>query len=118
MKYQLIAQYPNLNETSLWVQDLQLTHEFEQRSRVNPFVDRPATFDGTAEFVLQFGHRFGSFQNLECHMLKRKLVNMEHEGTGRVLLSQFYSNALAGSWEFMESVAFTVLLQCTGRQLG
>merc|ERR1719491_420688 len=82
MKYQLIAQYPNLNETSLWVQDLQHTHEYEQQSRVNPFTGRPATFDSTAEFALQFGHRFGSFQNLECHMLKRKLVGMEHEGTG------------------------------------
>merc|ERR1712176_613660 len=30
----------------------------------------------------------------------------EHEGTGRVLLGSFYSNALAGGWEFMESVEY------------
>ena len=64
MKYQLMIQYPSLHETSLWVQDLQLTHEYEQESIINPFIDRPATFDSTADFALQFGHRFGSFQNL------------------------------------------------------
>merc|ERR1719413_41860 len=31
---------------------------------------------------------------------------MEHMGTGRVLLSTFYSHALAGDWQFMESVQY------------
>lgn len=31
---------------------------------------------------------------------------MEHAGSGRVLLSKFYSNALAGGWEFMESTEY------------
>jgi len=105
-KYQLMAQYPNLNETEMWVQDLRHVHQLEQQSHLNPFVKRTVTFDDYASFALQFGHRFGAFQNLECHTLKRKLVEMENAGSGRVLLSRFYSNALAGEWEFMESVEY------------
>merc|ERR1719414_1651373 len=105
-KYQLMAQYPNLNETKMWVQDLRHQHQLEQQSHLNPFVNRTTTFDDYVSFALQFGHHFGSFQNLECHTLKRKLVEMEHAGSGRVLLSSFYSNALGGGWEFMESVEY------------
>merc|ERR1719220_2502048 len=75
-------------------------------SQRNPFAEQSSTFDRTAALALQFSHRFGSFQNLECHTLKRKLVEIEHDGSGRVLLSQFYSNALAGGWEFMDSVEY------------
>lgn len=106
LKYQLIEQYPEYDATSMWVQDLRQTYDLDQRSRRNPFVERPSDFDELRGFALEIGHRFGSFQNLECHALKRKLVDIEHAGTGRVLLSSFYSNALAGGWEFMESVAY------------
>merc|ERR1740129_931299 len=99
-------QYPNLDETNMWVRDLRGTHDLERSSHINPFVKHAASFDSTSAFVLELGHRFGSFQNLECHTLKRKLAELEHEGSGRVLLSQFYSTALAGSWEFMESVEY------------
>merc|ERR1719220_2130891 len=75
-------------------------------SQRNPFAQHPITFDTTAALALQFSHRFGSFQNLECHRLKRKLVDLEHAGSGRVLLSQFYAQALNGDWEFMESVEY------------
>jgi len=90
----------------MWVEDLQGTHELELSSRANPFVKRRFSFDSTTAFVREISHRFGSFQNLECHTLKRKLTEVEHEGSGRVLLSQFYSTALAGAWEFMESVEY------------
>merc|ERR1740120_362362 len=90
----------------MWVRDLQLMHELEQYSRHNPFLQPSLSFDSTASFALKFSHSFGSFQNLECHNLKRQPVEMEHEGSGRVLLSKFYSSALAGGWEFMESVEY------------
>merc|ERR1719220_2900558 len=75
-------------------------------SQRNPFAEQSSTFDSVAAFALQFSHSFGSFQNLECHRLKRKLVDLEHVGSGRVLLSQFYAQALNGDWEFMESVEY------------
>jgi len=63
-------------------------------------VERTSGFDETVDFAVdEFGHHFGSFQNLECHGLKGKLLDIEYQGTGRVLLSTFYSNALAGTWE-------------------
>jgi len=106
MRERLEYQYANLNETKMFVQDLRFTHDLGQHSRRNPFVERPAAFDECAAFALQFGQSFGSFQNLECHRLKRKLVGMEHSGTGRVLLSMFYNQAKDGDWEFMESVEY------------
>jgi len=98
--------YPNLEETKTWWQDFRLTYELSQSSRRNPFVQQATTFDKMTELALEFSHGFSSFQNLECHTLKRKLVDMEHLGTGRVLLSQFYRSALDGAWEFKESVEY------------
>merc|ERR1719222_147585 len=69
LQHRLVQQYPNLNETSMWVQDLRRMHDLELHPRLNPFVERVASFDSIAELALEFGHRFGSFQNLECHKL-------------------------------------------------
>jgi len=54
----------------------------------------------------EFGHRLGTFQNLECHRLKDLLVEMEDPGTGRVPLSRFYRGGLEGDWTFTESVEY------------
>merc|ERR1740129_520709 len=106
MQAQLDYQYPNQEETKMWGDDLRITFALEQNSRRNPFVPHPTTFDDASAFVLYLGHNFGSFQNRECHTMKTKLVDMEHAGSGRVLLSTFYSKALGGAWEFMESVEY------------
>lgn len=57
------------------------------------------------------GEHFGRFQDTECRDLKRKLVDMEDRGSGRVRLSDFYKPALDGSWTFQESASYL-------RQLG
>jgi len=106
MKLQLQEQYPDYPETNMWMKDLQQTYDLEQASRRNPFVEAQSSFDESSAFVLEFSHRFGSFQTLECHSLKRRLTDMEFMGTGRVRLADFYSSALAGGWEFMESVEY------------
>jgi len=98
--------YPDLPDTQMWMADLRETHDLAQLSLRNPFVERTATFDESLKFVFEVGHRFGSYQNLECHVLKTKLVQMEHFGTGRVLLSTFYARALAGDPAFGESVEY------------
>ena len=38
--------------------------------------------------------------------MKDLLVDMEHRGTGRVLLSDFYRGSLDGNWQFGESVKY------------
>jgi len=106
MKSRLQQQYPDYPETQMWLQDFRMTYDLAQAPRRNPFVDREPTFEDSAAFVLDFSHHFGSFQNLECHGLKRRLTDMEHLGTGRVRLADFYSNALSGGWEFMESAQY------------
>merc|ERR1719203_2603941 len=99
--------YPDYPDTNLWLQDLRQFYKLKQLWWNNPFVEGRSNFDETVDFaVYEFGHRFGPFQNLECHKLKRKLLEIEHQGTGRVLLSMFYSRALAGTWEFSESIEF------------
>jgi len=98
--------YPNWLDTMLWVQDLRHSHDFVRKSLRNPFAKHMDTFDETVSFMLELGHRYGSYQNLECQALKNKLVDLEYQGTGRVPLSRFYSGGLDGDWQFKESVDY------------
>jgi len=98
--------YPAWLDTILWVQDLRHSHDLARKPQRNPFIKHMDAFDETVSFMFELGHRFGSFQNLECHTLKNKLVDMEYQGTGRVLLSRFYSGGLDGDWQFKESVDY------------
>jgi len=89
----------------LWVQDHRRGLDFSQGARRNPFVQEYA-FEHVAEAVRELGHHFGAFQNLECQELKDRLVDMEHEGTGRVPLSKFYGGMDDQDWPFIESVDY------------
>jgi len=100
LEYTLLSMYPAWTATKHFAMDLQTSH---QEARRNPFLtDRKSTFADAASFVEEFGHHFGPFQNLECRRLKNKLVDMEHKGSGRVLLSRFYSES-DPDWSFVES---------------
>jgi hypothetical protein len=95
--------YPAWADTSMWIEDFRHTHDIAQHSVRNPFVKHKDSFDDTVNYVQELGHKFGTFQKLECTMLKRQLTDMEYEGTGRVLLSRFYSGGVQGEWTFTES---------------
>jgi len=69
------------------------------------------SFDETTEVVEKIGDRYGRWQDSECKDLKNSLIKMEDQGTGRVLLKDFYASALAGQWQFGESASYL-------RQLG
>jgi len=72
------------------------------------------SFAVLAKIAEAIADQFGTFQDHECKSLKGELMKMEDHGTGRVRLSDFYKDALAGkdgAWQFQESVAFL-------RQLG
>jgi diadenosine tetraphosphatase ApaH/serine/threonine PP2A family protein phosphatase len=98
--------YPAWGETYAWVQDLQQSQDIVQRSRRNPFVEQQHTFDQAVSLVHEIKHRFGPFQNIECHVLKERLLDMEDGGSGRVRLSRFYRDAIHGDFTFMESVDY------------
>jgi len=98
--------YPAWEDTLMWSEDLMLTHDFAHQCRVNPFVEHSRSFEQQVDFLQEMGHTLGTFQNLECHRLKDKLVDLEDMGTGRVPLSRFYRNGLLGKWEFTESTEY------------
>mmetsp|Transcript_55715 Transcript_55715/g.165698 ORF Transcript_55715/g.165698 Transcript_55715/m.165698 type:complete len:557 (+) Transcript_55715:68-1738(+) len=65
--------------------------------------------EGIAE---ELGARFGPAENEhECSPRRQDLLELEHRGSGRVPLSEFYRAALRGKWHFGESSAYL-------RQLG
>ena len=71
-----------------WVQDVRLALLHMRSSQRNPFVSK-FDFEHAAEIAQEAGHRFGTFQNMECKALKEKLVDMEHSGSGSATLSKF-----------------------------
>merc|ERR1719336_3489714 len=94
------------DNTLLWAMDLKLGADFVRRHGHNPFIEGHRSFDEHVSYLQEFVHRYGSYQNLECHKLKNQLVEMEDEGTGRVPLSRFYRGGLNGDWTFAESVDY------------
>jgi len=63
-------------------------------------------FASMAKVVETVGEEYGSFQDFECREMKDSLVKMEHRGSGRVRLSDFYRPALDGVWTFQESSGY------------
>jgi len=103
----LVEIYPDWPGTNMWVQDMRLSQDLLlQASTRNPFVPHHDSFEGSVAFVQELWHHFGSFQDLECKALKGRLLEMEHQGTGRVLLSQFYAGGVKGDWALSESVDY------------
>jgi len=63
-------------------------------------------FASLAKVVEIAGEEYGTFQDFECKDMKASLMKMEHRGTGRVRLSDFYKPALDGVWTFQESSGY------------
>jgi len=106
LESRLSVLYPPYESTRMWVDDFRRSHDLFAQAVQNPFVAQPETFDSTAAFLQKVGHNFGTFQNLECVALKSTLLDMDHQGTGRVLLRDFYSGFQAKEWLFTESVDY------------
>jgi len=97
--------YPSWPQSKKFAQDV-----LENVTRANAgnrqFADGEMTFNATAQVVEEIGERYGRWQDAECRDMKASLVNLEDPGTGRVLLKNFYGDALNGAWQFTESVAY------------
>jgi len=92
-------------DAKMWAQDMRRSHLYSQRMRRNPFI-ADYSLEDVIEVAQELGHHFGNFQNMECKALKEKLTDMEHAGSGRVSLSQFYSGIGMMNWPFIESVDY------------
>eukprot|EP00405_Crypthecodinium_cohnii_P016427 CAMPEP_0206449206 /NCGR_PEP_ID=MMETSP0324_2-20121206/17950_1 /ASSEMBLY_ACC=CAM_ASM_000836 /TAXON_ID=2866 /ORGANISM="Crypthecodinium cohnii, Strain Seligo" /LENGTH=564 /DNA_ID=CAMNT_0053918537 /DNA_START=81 /DNA_END=1771 /DNA_ORIENTATION=+ len=100
--------YPAWPDVTLWAHDLRRA-ENHLHKPTNPFsgskqVGTP--FPEAATFIEKVGHKFGSFQDHECREMKDMLMEKEHQGSGRVRLSEFYQGSLDGNWQFSESVEY------------
>merc|ERR1712085_234039 len=102
------------DSTKMWVEDLRLGHDHLAQAVRNPFVQQAESFETTAGFLEKLGQQFGAFQNLECVELKNVLMDMDHHGSGRVLLRDFYSGFKQAGWMFTESLEYLhlVSMQC------
>jgi len=106
LEYRLLRRYPTWGRVYMWAQDLRLTRDLLQQPRRSPFVEHRDNFDETSSLVQEIQHRVGLYQNIECVELKDKLLDMEYEGSGRVLLSRFYAGSLKGDFSFVEGVDY------------
>jgi len=85
--------YPEYDDIMMWAKDLRQARNFAEQSSRNPFAgSQMVTWDRAAEHLRELMHNFGSLTKDECRGLKEELLEMEVLGTGRVLLSDFYSN--------------------------
>jgi len=98
--------YPDWDNTLMWVKDMRSDFAWVLRDARNPFVSADQTYEENARLLHNIKEHYNSYQNLECQHLKSSLVEMEHEGTGRVRLNNFYSGGMGGDWKFTESVEF------------
>ena len=73
-----------------------MKHSLVWNEEKNPFKQMDITFHIIVYIAEEVGERPGCFQDLECQEMKRVLVAMENEGTGRVPLSKFYGHSLDG----------------------
>jgi len=64
------------------------------------------SFNATSRVVEEIMERYGRWQDSECRSLKSALMDLEDQGSGRVLLKDFYGSAKGGAWQFTESVAY------------
>ena len=65
-----------------------MKHSLVWNEEKNPFKQMDITFHIIVYIAEEVGERPGCFQDLECQEMKRALVAMENEGTGRVPLSK------------------------------
>merc|ERR1719210_217210 len=93
--------YPKWPETAKFVRDVR--REVLDRSDANPYALK---FNDAVKVAEEIGERYGRWQDRECHELKHDLLKLENQGTGRVLLKDFYGAAAGGAWQFSESVNY------------
>jgi hypothetical protein len=90
--------YPGFDELRAYVR--QMRDESTSNRSILSSVD-------VSHVITRFGDKYGRWQHYECEDLKRKLLAIEDDGTGRVSLSKFYDGALnQGHWQFSESPEF------------
>jgi len=92
--------YPGWESTLLWVKDLKSTIRYKDSIGHDPFMSGDLhfrSFSSMTQLVEQIIDGIGVFQNVECKMMKNKLLDMQDSdrNDGRVPLGKFYADFLA-----------------------
>jgi hypothetical protein len=96
---QLVAEMPEMYLA--WEE----TQKFVRGIRTSTTQNR-IDFTAMSKVVGTVNERFGSFQDKDCGDVKASLMKMEYGSSGRVKLSDFYTPARQGQWQFQENVAY------------
>jgi len=93
------SDYPGWHDTQKFTQQVR-TSVVASKAGDADFAPDGLSFNAVTQIVEEIGERYGRWQDGECKDLKRLLVESEHEGSGRVLIQDFYGSALSGNWQF------------------
>jgi len=106
----LIENYWEWDSVKMWATDLQQTYGNFLQAR-NPFREG-YDIKYAVGFMQELSLKHGHLQAMDCKSHKYQLMDLEHEGTGRVPLSQFYRGAHEGddNWPFIEKQGYLRLL--------
>jgi len=98
--------YPGWHETQKFAHQVR-SGLVASKSAEPDFAGGQLTFQAASQVVEEIGERYGRWQDAECQDLKGALVKLENRGSGRVLLKDFYGQALSGgAWQFSESMDY------------
>ena len=101
----VVDSYPGWYETQKFTMQVRSTLVASKAADPN-FATGNLSFHAATAVVEAIGERYGRWQDAECRDLKKSLTRLEHDGTGRVLLKDFYGSALKGNWQFSESIDY------------
>lgn len=83
-----------------------LVYKRRQAGYGNAFRLNSFTAADFKDVVKSIASGFGAWWEQECQGIKKNLVSMDREKTGRVALSDFYHESVGGEWRFSESKAY------------
>jgi len=97
--------YPSWPESQAFTR--QVHREVAKANAADPgFAGGRFSFNATSRIMEEIMERYGRWQDKECKSLKTALMDLEDNGSGRVLLKNFYGSAKGGAWQFTESVEY------------
>jgi len=104
----LDTHFPRWQEVRQFVEGRIKTLDFSRSHSIKPsfgqsIMEQRYTFDDAHEIVGGITKNFQSYWESECQAMKKQLVDMDHDATGRVRLSEFYGTGLEKDWRFGES---------------
>jgi len=95
------VRYPHWDATLVFIKDTIGSDIFERQASASPFGDRTYGFEDAVRMAERISSEFGAWSHHECQEMKELLVEHDVHGTGRVRLSDFYSQK-DGVWQFTE----------------